>query len=97
MERETRPAVTRRQFLGAAGAAAANGLARAAGLAAAESPPNIVLIVADDLGYSDLSCYGQKRFDTPNVDRLAAEGARFTAHYSGSPVCAPSRCSLQTG
>lgn len=97
MEREAWTAVTRRQFLGAAGTAAATGLVRAAGLAAAEPPPNIVLIVADDLGYSDLSCYGQKRFDTPNVDRLAAEGARFTAHYSGSPVCAPSRCSLLTG
>ncbi len=56
-----------------------------------------MLIQADDLGYSDLSCYGQKRFDTPHVDRLAAEGTRFTAHYAGSPVCAPSRCSLLTG
>ncbi|MBK1877668.1 arylsulfatase [Pelagicoccus mobilis] len=61
------------------------------------SPPNIVLILADDLGYGDLGCYGQTRFQTPNIDRLAADGMRFTQHYAGSPVCAPSRCSLMTG
>lgn len=59
--------------------------------------PNIILIVADDLGYSDLGCYGQKKIKTPNIDRLAAEGMKFTDHYSGSPVCAPSRCVLMTG
>jgi len=59
--------------------------------------PNIVLIVADDLGYGDLSCYGQQRFRTPNIDRLGAEGTRFTDFYSGTTVCAPSRCSLMTG
>ena len=59
--------------------------------------PNIVLIVADDLGYGDLSCYGQKRFNTPNIDKLAREGMKFTNHYSGSPVCAPSRSALMTG
>lgn len=59
--------------------------------------PNIVLIVADDLGYGDLSCYGQKLFTTPNIDRLASEGLRFTSHYSGAPVCAPSRSALMTG
>jgi len=59
--------------------------------------PNIIFIVADDLGYGDLSCYGQKRFRTPNIDRIAAEGIRFTDHYSGSTVCAPSRCTLMTG
>jgi arylsulfatase len=59
--------------------------------------PNVIFILADDLGYSDLSCYGQKRFKTPNIDKLAEEGIRFTRHYSGSPVCAPSRCSLLTG
>lgn len=59
--------------------------------------PNIIYILADDLGYGDLSCYGQTKFQTPNVDRLAAEGMKFTDHYSGSTVCAPSRSSLMTG
>ena len=59
--------------------------------------PNIVYILADDLGYGDLGCYGQKHFETPNIDRMAAEGMRFTQHYSGSTVCAPSRCALMTG
>jgi arylsulfatase A-like enzyme len=60
-------------------------------------PPNVVFIVADDLGYGELGSYGQKKIKTPNLDRLAAEGMRFTQHYSGSPVCAPSRCVLMTG
>jgi arylsulfatase A-like enzyme len=55
------------------------------------------LIVADDLGYGDLGCYGQKRITTPNLDRLAAEGRRFTQFYAGCTVCAPSRCVLMTG
>ncbi len=59
--------------------------------------PNIIYILADDLGYGDLSCYGQKNFQTPNLDQLAKEGMMFTQHYSGSTVCAPSRCSLMTG
>jgi arylsulfatase A-like enzyme len=59
--------------------------------------PNIVFIIADDLGYGDLSCYGQAQFSTPNIDRLAKEGMRFTQAYSGATVCAPSRCSLMTG
>jgi len=59
--------------------------------------PNIILILADDLGYGDLSCYGQNKFETPNIDQLAAEGIKFTQHYAGSTVCAPSRCSLMTG
>lgn len=59
--------------------------------------PNIVFILCDDLGYGDLGCYGQKKIRTPNVDRLAAEGMRFTNHYSGHNVCAPSRCVLMTG
>lgn len=66
-------------------------------LLAAGKKPNIIFILADDLGSSDLSCYGQKRFTTPNIDLLAEEGMKFTQHYSGSPVCAPSRCSLLTG
>src|SRR5436190_14774198 len=59
--------------------------------------PNIVFIIADDLGYGDLGCYGQTKIRTPHLDRLAAEGMRFTAHYAGSNVCAPSRCVLMTG
>lgn len=59
--------------------------------------PNIVFILADDLGYGDLSCYGQKHFTTPNIDRLAAQGMRFTQHYTGCTVSAPSRSSLMTG
>ncbi len=59
--------------------------------------PNIIYILADDLGYGDLGCYGQKRIKTPNIDRLADEGIRFTNHYAGSTVSAPSRCCLMTG
>jgi len=59
--------------------------------------PNIILIMADDLGYNELGCYGQKVIKTPNIDKLAKEGMRFTQFYSGSPVCAPSRCVLLTG
>ncbi len=65
--------------------------------AAEFAKPNIVFILADDLGYGDLSCYGQTHFRTPNIDRLAAEGRRFTQFYAGSTVCAPSRCVLMTG
>ncbi len=65
--------------------------------AAASEPPNIVYILADDLGYAELGCYGQQLIRTPNIDRLAREGMRFTQHYSGNAVCAPSRCCLLTG
>ena len=64
---------------------------------ASAAKPNIVYILLDDAGYGDLSCYGQQKFQTPNIDKLAAEGMRFTQHYSGSTVCAPTRCSLMTG
>jgi arylsulfatase A-like enzyme len=64
---------------------------------AAERPPNIVFILADDLGYGDVGCYGQKQVRTPRLDRMATEGLRFTQVYAGSTVCAPSRCSLMTG
>lgn len=59
--------------------------------------PNIILILADDLGYGDLGCYGQQKIKTPNLDRLASEGMTFTQFYAGSTVCAPSRCVLMTG
>ena len=89
----------RRQFLttlGAAGAAAALGR-RAAAAQPTRRPPNIVYVLADDLGYAELGCTGQKWIKTPHIDRIAAEGMRFTQHYSGSPVCAPARCMLMTG
>lgn len=59
--------------------------------------PNIILILADDLGYGELGCYGQDKIKTPNLDRLARSGMRFTQYYSGNTVCAPSRCALLTG
>jgi arylsulfatase A-like enzyme len=59
--------------------------------------PNIVFILADDLGYGDLSCYGQQKFSTPNIDRIAQQGMLFTQHYTGCTVSAPSRSSLMTG
>ncbi len=59
--------------------------------------PNIIFILADDLGYGDLGCYGQELIETPNIDALASSGMKFSQHYSGSPVCAPSRCVLLTG
>src|SRR5262245_53248927 len=65
--------------------------------AAATRKPNFVFILADDLGYGDLGCFGQQKIRTPNIDRLAAEGMRLTQHYSGNAVCAPSRCVLLTG
>lgn len=84
--------VNRRQFITAA--AAASALAAAA---PQEKKPNILFILADDLGYGDLGCYGQQQIKTPNIDRLAREGVRFTQAYAGSTVCAPSRCALMTG
>lgn len=59
--------------------------------------PNIILIVADDLGYGDLGCYGQNQIKTPNLDRVAAEGMQFMQAYAGNTVCIPSRCALMTG
>jgi arylsulfatase A-like enzyme len=103
---------TRREFLKlAAGGAAVTGFAgcarsvknvpagesEEASGGAAPSKPNIIIILADDLGYGELGCYGQTQIQTPNLDQMAAEGMRFTDHYAGSTVCAPSRCCLMTG
>lgn len=90
----------RRDFLKLAGVAALSvpgcgGLR--AGANSGKRPPNIVFIMADDLGYSELGCYGQKKIKTPNIDALAQQGMRFTQYYSGSAVCAPARCNLMTG
>ena len=72
------------------------GMSRAAD-SQSDSLPNIVLILADDLGYRELGSFGQQRIQTPNLDRLAEQGMRLTQHYSGNAVCAPSRCVLMTG
>jgi len=73
------------------------GAGSAAQNAAGGKKPNIIFILADDLGYGDLGCYGQQKIKTPNLDRMAREGRRFTQFYAGSTVCAPSRCVLMTG
>jgi len=97
---------TRREFIKlmglAAASAGASGLLPGCGgtirlVGARKNRPNIIFILADDLGYGDLGCYGQKTIQTPNIDKLAEEGMRFTDHYAGSTVCAPSRCCLMTG
>src|SRR5215471_7772331 len=69
----------------------------AAGVAAVPQKPNIVLIVADDLGFGDTGCYGAKKIPTPNVDRLGAQGLRFTDAHATSATCTPSRYALLTG
>ncbi len=61
------------------------------------NPPNIIYIMADDMGYGDLGVYGQAKIKTPNIDQLSKEGMRFTQHYAGATVCGPSRASLLTG
>jgi arylsulfatase A-like enzyme len=84
--------LTRRQFTLSAIAAVP-----AAAAQAPSRPPNLVLIFADDLGYGDLGCYGNPVIRTPNLDRMAAEGMRFTEYYSANPLCSPSRAALMTG
>src|SRR5690606_32383791 len=61
------------------------------------SPPNVVIIYADDLGWGDLSCHGNREWQTPHLDKMAAEGARFESFYVATPSCAPSRVALLTG
>lgn len=62
-----------------------------------QQPPNVVIIMCDDMGYGDLGCYGQRLINTPNIDEMARHGMRFTQAYAGSPVSAPSRASMMTG
>ncbi len=81
--------LTRREFLAAT--------ALAPFIPQTSAPPNIVFIMADDLGYADVSCYGRRDYTTPNIDRIAAEGMRFTQAYANSPVCTASRTALITG
>jgi len=96
MGRQTRREFIKMMGLAAASAGASSLLLSSAG-AARDNRPNIIFILADDLGYGDLGCYGQETIKTPNIDKLAEEGMRFTDHYAGSTVCAPSRCCLMTG
>ena len=91
---------SRRDFLKSAGAIGISLLPAGRWAMSALPParkPNFVFILGDDLGYAELGCYGQEKIKTPNIDRLAGEGIRFIQNYSGSPVCAPSRCVLLTG
>ena len=64
---------------------------------AQQQRPNVIVILADDLGWADFSCYGSSFYETPNLDKLAAAGIRFTANYATSPVCSPTRASIMTG
>ncbi len=90
---------TRRQFIQAAavGSLALTGVGSSRLSWAQAVKPNIVFIMADDLGYADVSCYGQRDYTTPNVDRLAIEGVKFTQGYANSAVCSPTRTALITG
>src|SRR6187402_1896385 len=91
-----RDAVTRRQVLGGTLAGTLGFAARKLRAAGRPSPPNIVFVLADDLGYADLSCYG-RNFQTPRIDSLARNGALFTQAYASSCVCSPTRVALITG
>src|SRR4029453_16111902 len=66
-------------------------------IAAAEQRPNVILILIDDMGWTDLGCQGSKFYETPNIDRLAARGMRFTHGYSACTVCSPTRAAVMTG
>src|SRR3970040_2242426 len=63
----------------------------------AQQKPNVIYIYDDDMGYGELGSYGQQKIKTPNLDKIANEGIKFTQHYTGAPVCAPARCILMTG
>jgi arylsulfatase A-like enzyme len=90
--------ITRREFVAASVAGATLSRARRASPSAdAPTRPNVLFILADDLGWGDLSCYGRPDYRTPNLDRLASQGTRFTNAYSASPVCTPTRCAFLTG
>lgn len=98
MKKQRRSLVSRREFV--AGAVAGSMLAGTTNTFA-QTPtydrPNLLFILADDLGWGDLSCYGRPDYETPNLDRLAREGVRFTNAYSAAPVCTPTRCAFITG
>src|SRR6266700_3185572 len=88
--------LTRREFIGSAVATTA--LAASAGLQGAPaSRPNVLFILADDLGYGDLSCYGRPDYQTPVLDAFARQGIKFMSAYAAAPVCTPTRCAFVTG
>src|ERR1700752_5516617 len=90
------PKVSRRRFIEAT--IATTGLAAGSDIrGAAQRRPNVLFILADDLGYGDLSCYGRPDYQTPALDRLAREGVKFTSNYAAAPVCTPTRCAYVTG
>ena len=97
MEKRSINTVTRREFV--ASAVAASLLAGTSGYSRTitDKRPNLLFILADDLGWGDLSCYGRPDYETPNLDRLAREGIKFTNAYSAAPVCTPTRCAFITG
>jgi arylsulfatase A-like enzyme len=95
MRKVSKP-IGRREFIG--GVAASSALGAVSARARSRAPrPNVLFILADDLGYADLSCYGRPDYQTPNLDRLARQGVLFTNAYSASPVCTPTRCAFVTG
>jgi arylsulfatase A-like enzyme len=96
MTERRRGAITRREFVGSAVASTVAATGSRAGRGPRQRP-NVLLILADDLGYGDLGCYGRPDYETPHLDRLAREGIRFTDAYSASPVCTPTRCAFITG
>ncbi|MFL6253964.1 MAG: sulfatase, partial [Pyrinomonadaceae bacterium] len=89
--------ITRREFVASVVTASALAIAADTSLGAQAGRPNVLYIMADDLGWGDLSCYGRPDYRTPNLDRLASEGVRFTQGYSAAPVCTPTRCAFVTG
>jgi arylsulfatase A-like enzyme len=98
MKRRGGEKITRREFVGSAVAASAlAGVSANGSSSAPQQRPNVLYIMADDMGWGDLSCYGRPDYKTPNLDRLASEGTRFTQAYSASPVCTPTRCAFVTG
>ena len=100
MDRQTRREFLKMAGFAAAGAGTASMLPGCAGAVQTKKTkdrkPNIIFILADDLGYGDVGCFGQETIKTPNIDKLAADGMKLTDHYAGSTVCAPSRCCLMT-
>ena len=90
--------VSRREFIaGAVGTAASASVAGAQLRSGSKTRPNLLFILADDLGWADLSCYGRPDYKTPNIDRLAFQGLKFTNAYSAAPVCTPTRVGFHTG
>ncbi len=89
--------MNRRRFLSAIGAGAAMAFSGAAARCSRPKKPNFLFILVDDLGWSDLGCYGSSFYETPNLDRLAAQGMRFTDAYAACPVCSPTRAAIMTG